>query len=506
MSLISHVKKYFYVYIAIGLFFFFMWISALVPLVGDDWGYYINGMKGPLTMTIEFYQTWSGRVLGEWLGFFLAAHHEWWVYLFNPMIFSLSFLLLYKIINPKEKKVLIAMFILFLMFSVSNGIRMETFTFVVGSINYRFSLLMALVQLYVINRYFDAKPGTFYWYEYLISILSGIVVGLIMENIAGGLILANLLLVGYRYLTVKKVDLILILNTLTTGVAFSAMRLSPGAKARLVGEFSDWVEMNIFEKMLTKYPEFIHYTFTENKVIMVVLILVLVVLVIQKRALFKTKLTPIVLSGVLLSGIPVLAASMIVNLNEDHGISFWKFTSVMYYFADMNSWINMGYWTFLALLMFGVIIYLLAQSSKIWMMIYYYLIAMAVMGAMLLSPIIGPRCAIFTVYFLIIVIALIIEELDLNPLIEKGLAAILLISVVLIFMGYGRIYTKVHQVWMQQEAIIKDYKVYPSGELWLPSYPSHSIHSGEAVTSYHQEVFLKYYELPLDVKVNYSWE
>lgn len=506
MSLINHAKKYFYVYIAIGLFFFFMWISTLVPLVGDDWGYYINGMKGPLTMTIEFYRTWSGRILGEWLGFFLAAHHEWWIYLFNPMIFSLSFLLLYKIINPKRKKGLIAMLILFFMFTVSNGIRMETFTFVVGSINYRFSLLMALVQLYLINRYFDSKSVTFCWYEYLISILAGIATGLIMENIAGGLILANLLLIGYRYISVKKLDLPLILNTIATAIAFATMRLSPGAKARLVGEFSDWVELNVFEKMLTKYPEFIHYTFTENKVLMVALILVLVVLVIQKRQVFKLKITPILLSGILLSGIPVLAASFIVNLNEHYGISFWKFTSIMYYFSDMNSWINMGYWTFLALLMLGVMIYLLVQASKILMIIYYYLIAMAVMGAMLLSPIIGPRCAIFTVYFLIMVIGLIIEELEIKPLMEKGFTVALLMAVILIFVGYGRLYTKVHQVWMKQETIINDYKNYPGGELWLPSYPAHSIHSGEAVTPYHQEVFLKYYGLPLDVKVNYSWE
>lgn len=506
MNVISHIKKYFYVYIALGLFFFFMWVSSLVPLVGDDWGYYINGMKGPLTMTMEFYQTWSGRVIGEFLGFILTSNHNWWVYFFNPLLFSVSFLLIYKIINPVRKKGLIATLILFLMFTVSHGIRMETFTFVVGSINYRFSLLMALVQLFIINRYFISDSVSFKWYEYAISILSGISVGLIMENIAGGLILANLLLIGYRFIRCKKIDLILILNALTTTGAFLTMRLSPGAKARLVGEFSDWVEMNIFEKMLMKYPEFIHYTFTENKVIIIILIFALITLVIQKRQCFKTKLMPVLLSGILLSGIAVLEASFIVGLNEDYGISFWKFTSVMYYFADMNSWILMTYWTIFALLMFGVMIYLLIDSSTIWMMAFYYLIAMAVMGAMLLSPIIGPRCAIFTIYFLIIVVAFIIQDLELSPIFEKLLSGGLIVAITLIFIWYGRIYTQVHHIWMEQESIIQTYKENPSGELWLPAYPTHSIHSGEAVTSYHQEVFLKYYGLPLDVKVNYIWK
>lgn len=506
MNVISHVKKYFYVYIAIGLFFFFMWVSSLVPLVGDDWGYYINGMKGPLTMTMEFYQTWSGRVIGEFLGFTLAANHNWWVYFFNPLLFSTSFLLIYKIINPVRKKGLIASLILFLMFTVSHGIRMETFTFVVGSINYRFSAVMALLQLYIISRYFHTSTVTFKWYEILMSILSGIIVGLIMENIAGGLILANILLMGYRYLQLKKVDLMLSLNVMTTTAAFLAMRLSPGAKARSAGEFTEFMGMNIVDKMLTKYPEFIHYTFTENKVIMVVLILALLTLVIQKRHVFKLKLTPIILGGILLSGIPVLAASFIVQLNENFGISFWKFTSVMYYFAEMDSVILMVYWTLLAVLMFGVMVYLLIDLKTVWMMAYYYLIAMAVMGAMLLSPIIGPRCAIFTVFFLIIVVALIVEELTLSSLAEKGLSGLLIVFVVLIFIGYGQIYNQVHDVWMEQEARIESYKENPSGELLLPAYPRYSIHSGEAVTSYHQEVFLKYYGLPLDVKVNYIWK
>lgn len=94
------IKRYFYVYIAIGLFLFFIWVSTMSPLVGDDWGYYINGLKGPLTMTMEFYQTWSGRVVGEFLGFVLASRHEWWIYLFNPLVFSGTFSTIFLDIQP----------------------------------------------------------------------------------------------------------------------------------------------------------------------------------------------------------------------------------------------------------------------------------------------------------------------------------------------------------------------------------------------------------------------
>ncbi|MCU7201385.1 DUF6056 family protein [Turicibacter sanguinis] len=505
MKLIENFKRYFYVYIAMGLFLFFMWVSSMTPLVGDDWGYYINGLKGPLTMTFEFYQTWSGRVVGEFLGFLLASHHEWWIYFFNPLLFSSTFLLLYKIINPVRQKGLIASLILFLMFTVSHGIRMETFTFVVGSINYRFSAVMALLQLYLMGRYFKDSNATFKWYEILISIVSGMTVGLIMENIAGGLILANLLLMGYHLIQAKKVDLILLLNTVTTTGAFLMMRLSPGSRARVL-EDTEWMSKNLIEKVLTKYPEFIHYTFTENTVIILILIAVMMTLIIQKRNQFKFKVTPIILSLVMLSSVYVLGSSIIVSLNESYGISFWKFTSIAYYFADMNSWILMGYWTFMAMLILGIIIYLLWKCQSIFIMCFYYLLGMAVMGAMLLSPIIGPRCAIFTVYFLIIVIGYLVNEIRFNPMVNKSATLVFSILTMLIFVWYGRLYSQVFEVRQEQEQRIEAYKQNPSGELWLPAYPTHSIHSGEAVTPYHQGVFKKFYGLDESVEIHYSWQ
>lgn len=503
MKLIENFKRYFYLYIAMGLFLFFIWVSSMTPLVGDDWGYYINGLKGPLTMTFEFYQVWSGRVVGEFLGFLLASHHEWWIYFFNPLLFSSTFLLLYKIIDPVSKKGLTVSLILFLMFSVSHGIRMQTFTFVVGSINYRFSAVLALLQLYLIGRYFKDANATFKWYEILISVVSGMTVGLIMENIAGGLILANLLLMGYRLIQVKKMDLILLFNTITTAGAFLMMRLSPGSRARLL-EDTEWMSKNLIEKVLTKYPEFIRYTFTENKVIIFVLIAIMITLIIQKRNQFKCKITPIILSLVMLSSLYVLGSSIIVSLNESYGISFWKFTSIAYYFADMNSWILMGYWTFMAMLIFGIMIYLLWKFQSILVIGVYYLLGMAAMGAMLLSPVIGPRCAIFTVYFLIIVIGYLINEIRLNSIVNKSVTLVFSVLTILIFVWYGKLYSQVFEVYQEQEQRIEAYKQNPSGDLWLPAYPKRSIHSAEAETPYHQEVFKKFYGLDESVEIHYN--
>lgn len=426
-------------------------------------------------MTLEFYQVWSGRIVGEFLGFLLASNYGWWICLFNPLLFSFTFLLLYKIINPVRYQILIASLILFLMFTVSHGIRKETFTFVVGSINFRFSAVMALLQLYFIGRYLNHSKVEFEWYEILTSVISGIIVGLIMENIAGGLILTNLLLMGYRFIRVKKLDIILLFNVIATTGAFLIMRLSPGSRAR-ASEHTEWMTKNLFEKVATNYSEFIHYTFTENWMVIIAL----------------------------LSPLYVFCTPFIVSLNEADGTSFWKFTSYAYYFIDKNSLTLMGYWTFIAILIFGVMLYLVRRYQSVISVCFYYLLAMAVMGAMVLSPIIGPRCAIFTVYFLIIVIGNLIKEVNVSSPFNKLMTLSFSIITILIFSWYVKLYSEVSEVHQEQEKLIEFYKQNPTGDLSLPSYPINSIHSGQAETPYHQKVFKMFYGLDESVKIHYN--
>lgn len=502
MNFIKNFRQHIYIYVAIGLYLFFAWISSLVPLVGDDWGYYINGLKGPVTMTLEFYQIWSGRIIGEFLGFLLAANAEWWMYVFNPLLFSLTFLLLYKIINPTSRRSLIIGVILFLMFTVSHGIRMQTFTFVVGSINFRFSAVMAMIQLCLIGRYLDNPKTKFKSYEVAISIIAGVTVGLIMENIAGCLILANLLLIGYRLIYVKRIDIILLCNIVATTCAFLIMRGSPGSQARLM-EHPEWLTKNLLEKISMNYSDFIQYTFTENRFVISALVVTMAIFVFQKRAQFKCSVLAPIISLILLSPFYVFSAPFIVSLNEADGTSFWKVTSYAYYFIDKNSWILMGYWTLIAILLFAIMVYFIRLYKTLIIATFYYILAMAVMGAMMLSPVIGPRCAIFTVYFLIIVIGYLIKEVKIPSSLAHLITLIFVGITLLTFNWYGRIYSEVSRVHQEQEKLIEQYKKNPTGDLYLPAYPIYSIHSGQAETLYHQEVFKKFYGLDESVKIHY---
>ena len=158
----------------------------------------------------------------------------------------------------------------------------------------------------------------------------------------------------------------------------------------------------------------------------------------------------------------------------------------------------------MAMLIFGIMIYLLWKFQSILVIGVYYLLGMAAMGAMLLSPVIGPRCAIFTVYFLIIVIGYLINEIRLNSIVNKSVTLVFSVLTILIFVWYGKLYSQVFEVYQEQEQRIEAYKQNPSGDLWLPAYPKRSIHSAEAETPYHQEVFKKFYGLDESVEIHYN--
>ena len=106
---------------------FFYLISSKTPLAGDDWGYALNGMKhNPFELAYEFYFTWSGRFFSELYGFLVTPNKWLWNFL-NAGLFGLIFYSILKISGLK-KSIVAALLLLFLMISVKDELRMETYT------------------------------------------------------------------------------------------------------------------------------------------------------------------------------------------------------------------------------------------------------------------------------------------------------------------------------------------------------------------------------------------
>lgn len=190
------------VLISAFIFILFFYITKLTPLAGDDWGYAVLGKENnPLVHAFKFYFSWSGRFFSELWGF-VVAPRKWLWNILNPTMFTIIYISIIKLIDPKKNKLLVMVMILALMLSVSNTLRIETYTWIMGS-TYVVPLMMMLIYLNIIKPLvFNGK--FFSLQKLIISIFLNIYITLCMENIAAILVLFNILLLIYAYFNKKE--------------------------------------------------------------------------------------------------------------------------------------------------------------------------------------------------------------------------------------------------------------------------------------------------------------
>ena len=251
----------------IFVFAFFYRISSLTPLAGDDWGYAVNGMQGqPFKMAFDFYFSWSGRFFSELYGFLVTPHKAFWNIL-NALLFTSIFYNSLKI-SRMDKSIVGMVLLLFLMFSVKDELRMETYTWLMGT-TYVIPLALSLFffnrLIHTLENGLKLKP--------LYVVLHTLIlfyVGLAMENIAVVMIFANICLILYSYIKYREIPLYLYNFLFISILSFVLLRLSPGASARLIRDHQDWMRLSIFDQIIINYPNFIRFTFIEHRYLVLV--------------------------------------------------------------------------------------------------------------------------------------------------------------------------------------------------------------------------------------------
>ena len=242
----------------------FFLISKWTPVAGDDWGYALNGIKSnPWEMAISFYKTWSGRFFSELWGFIVAPNKALWNVL-NPILFTLIFIFSMLLTASKKNYFASGLLILMLILRVSSDLRMETYTWIMGS-TYVVPLMLMLIYLYIVerkvihNKIIDAK-----WSLVFTSIIC-FYVGLTMENAAIIMLLAQILLLIYYFYYHHRICFFLTTNMMISAISFVLMRISPGSAFRLIRDHSVWNEQSIIVKVGNNIPNFIKFTFIDNR-------------------------------------------------------------------------------------------------------------------------------------------------------------------------------------------------------------------------------------------------
>ena len=474
---LKKLQKYLPYVIVLVFFLAFALISRWTPAAGDDWVYAVGGRyHNPFVRAAEMYFSWSGRFLSELYGYLITPHKNLWNIL-NPCLFTGIFCLILSLAEGKTKAhpIASALLLVLLVFSVPYRLRMQTYTWMMGT-TYVIPLLLFLLDMVFMKQWIQKGKSHFFW-----SILLNLCVPLYMENAAALMVGADLLiLIDLNWIRKdqKKVKQML-WYLLAAGIGACIILFSPGAHARLTGDNAAFNSLSIMEKFSTNFPLFLEHTYTDNRWLMAILSIVLIIFVTMSPRRKEKPAEAAVLTA-------VCAISPILN----HG------------------------WLYLIETIVMVLVPMLYETDSFRKQeeFFYLLCALGADLVMLASPIFDSRSAIYTVYLLFLFTELLFESISFSLKPAKILTlGVLGVLCVIWGLSYYQLYHMVHNITIKRNQEIAYYQTHPdAGEAWLIAYPDESIHSPNVLAGdeTHDRFFKEYYYLneTLELKFYYLKE
>lgn len=489
----SFIKNNFLIIGTLFVAIFFYLISLKTPLAGDDWGYALNGIKSnPFELAYKFYFTWSGRFFSELYGF-LITPNKWLWNILNAFLFALIF---YSILNIAQlkKSIVASLLTLFLIISVKDELRMETYTWLMGT-TYLIPLALSLFYFSIVIRNIE-KYTRFKWFMILILWICLFISSLMMENISVALVLGNFLICVYLYFRDKTVSWPYISFFIISLIGLILLRISPGASARLIRDHGDWVKLSIIDQLIFNYSNFIRFTFIEHRYLVLIFSTLSIISLAQNW--FKKNVNYLIKIILMLFFSTSMFSSLSLTLYSRFPYQFFK------PLIEPTSMFNTLFWPLFIITVFGFIYIYFEDNLRI--KLYFFVILAGVSnGVMMLSPIFGYRSSLYTVYYLIVFCLLIYANLN-----QSFISKVLFVPIIILcFINLNQLwykYSLVESVHKTRLGQIQYYKDNPEiKDIWLIRYPIYTIHGGdiEADDLYHMDVFKEYYGLNKAAVLNF---
>ncbi len=474
-------------------------ISESVPLAGDDWGYALNlNNESAFERAWTFYFTWSGRFFSELYGFLMAPNKELWN-VFNPILFAVLFCVIIKLV-AKKNTILCGLALIALMFSVDQVLRVETYSWLMGT-TYVIPLVLFLIYLNLIKPVV-LESKQLKAFNLIICCVLNFIICLSMENIAAVLLVGNILMMGYIVYYTKswKHPFLSILIISLIGVCL--IRLSPGAAYRTMNEHSAFIELGLFGQIALNWENFLRMTFVNNQTMMIAFSTVLAITTLIKA--IKTKKFEFYCYFLIqLIALFINIAEKIYNVLQ---------VNILLVFFDLE-YTSSTLWI-LSLFYIVYIVGTLVTLYKIFETkqeraesMFYMMIAGSANMVMMISPIFGSRSSLYTVYFIFVLTLYLISKLKIDIKYQVVFSLMLLYF---IHIKYEDLMAKYHLVDLKDEQrmeIIEYYVDHPEDlNVWIPRMPEGLVHSAdiEFGDDYHFEVFKKYYGINEEAIVTFS--
>jgi hypothetical protein len=488
------------VWLVMGIFFLvFLLMSFWSPIAGDDWAYAVNSMDHhPLALVLERYFYWSGRLLSELWGYIIPKNKWLWDWL-NPCIFTAILWYLLKNAGARKHPAVSALAAFALIFTVTDYLRMQTYTWMMGT-TYVVPLLLFLVYLWLLQEWiFHDSLSRKAWAALCIL---NFTIPLWMENAAAMILGGDFLILIYLWAKDRsRLKKMLVLTALAAAGTL-IIRLSPGAASRLVNDHPEFVAMSLWEKIKSNWNTLIRLTYADNVWLTRTMSVLFILLVLLRRKQYPFARWHCWL----------IALFFVFGIVQTYAYNLWQWNGDinLYNLADPTWWgfrrqntIGYGLWTLAAL--YVILTYL--KGNKKWFTAFVYLCALGANAVMLLSPIFDARSSIYTVYLFILVCLLLLEEFDLPKAAPAVLAAGLSAVCAFRISSYLQLYYQVSRITWAREQYIAWYlgkQDKTTGD--MPAYPELSIASGNIAEGddYHTYYFLRYYDLNPNLKLTFK--
>lgn len=239
-----HIKKFLIPIVFISLT---SYIAYLSPMQSDDFSYSMMGLD--LQAHIQHYNTWSGRLLADYISpLLLMMPHK----IIASGIIAIAAICMIYIISRLPSLLLNqtysikSFYILFIIYWLSNPTLGQTVFWIVGAANYLFTNLIIVLYLLSFTLYYQNTQCIF---RFTALIICSALVGFSSENTTWLVLLFSI--ISSYYLIFQKHDKKIIISLLLVSLSFCFMIFSPGNMVRANSEvFTEFYNQSFIERLL----------------------------------------------------------------------------------------------------------------------------------------------------------------------------------------------------------------------------------------------------------------
>lgn len=289
------LKNKYYIVTAISIYILILIPSLNTPFQSDDYAYFLKGIS--LDNTISHYMGWSGRLVVDFTSSFILKYLPYFLYeMINSFVFltlcifiSLTPIVInnnHGLTNPKPSA--ITLWLIFITYWLANPNLGQTSFWIVGSVNYLWTIMWASFYLCYLLKNINSEHNTYK--QYIVIIILGLLAGCSNENTSVSIVFFTFALIIFQYKYSNPNIKFGALGLLSTFVGTAILIAAPGNRIRQT-YFTEWYNLSTFDQIIIHITERMPNALLEYNNIYIVLALFFIVLIIhQKKSILKDKI------------------------------------------------------------------------------------------------------------------------------------------------------------------------------------------------------------------------